>query len=182
VSAGERAMLDRLHVRYGKVNGNGFRYLRAEHVKNGIGWEANRILDLWGSFGAERGAKLHGHEIKVSRSDWLVELKDPTKAEAFTPYCDYFWLVVSDKSIVRPGELPEGWGLMVAYGHTVRVVTAAKLREQVEPMPRSLQGTFGRAVTKTAVRLASLEPADPVVDRIRADLRLPPHHHPEYTP
>lgn len=29
----ERTMLDRLNVRYGKFNGNGIRYTRAEHVK-----------------------------------------------------------------------------------------------------------------------------------------------------
>jgi hypothetical protein len=159
MSAGERAMLDRLNVRYAKANGNGIRYVRAEHVKNGIGWEANRILDymaldLWGSVGAERGVKLHGHEVKVSRADWLVELKDPEKAAAFTPFCDYFWIVVSDKDIVRPGELPNGWGLMVAYGRTVRVLTPATLNREVKPMSRSLQATFSRAVTKTALRLA----------------------------
>ncbi|MFI5426079.1 hypothetical protein [Aeromicrobium sp. UC242_57] len=27
----------------------------------------------------------HGHEVKVSRSDWLTELRDPTKAETFPP-------------------------------------------------------------------------------------------------
>lgn len=162
----ERTMLDRLNLRYAKANGNGPRYSRAEHVKNAAGFQANRIcdymaIDLWtGGYGASRvGPMLHGHEVKVSRSDWLTELKDPEKAEAFRRYCDYWWLVVSEKSIVRPGELPEGWGLMVASGPSTRVVVAAP-RLTPEPMPRDLQGTLMRATAKTAARLASIQDAN----------------------
>lgn len=112
----ERRMLDLLHARYSATNpGNGPRYVIAEHVKNDAGFDAPRIADaivqdLWPS----TGLPLHGHEIKVSRSDWLTELKDPSKADAFRRHMDYWWLVVSDKSIVRD-DLPDGWGLMAAY-------------------------------------------------------------------
>lgn len=155
----ERDMLDRLNVRYGKFNGNGIRFTRAEHVKVASGFNARRIcdymaMDLWTGYGANSGPKLHGHEVKVSRSDWLTELRDPDKAEAFRRYCDFWWLVVSDKDIVKSGELPEGWGLMVAHGRSVRVITPAPLNEAVEPLPRQIQATFSRAVTKTALRLA----------------------------
>lgn len=153
----ERDMLDRLNVRYGKWNGNGIRYTRAEHVKSSSGFEARRIcdymaIDLWPGMGRGSGPTLHGHEVKVSRADWLVERRDPEKAEAFAQFCDYWWLVVADKSIVRPGELPDGWGLMIAHGASVRVATPAARRDPV-PMPRSLQASLTRAVTKTAVRL-----------------------------
>lgn len=156
----ERTMLDKLNARYGKFNGNGIRYARAEHVKVSAGFDSRRTcdymaLDLWpGGYGPTAGPKLHGHEVKVSRSDWLTELRDPEKAEAFRRYCDYWWLVVSDKLIVKPGELPDGWGLMVAAGQTIRVVTPAPLNTNVEPMPRHVQATFSRAVTKTTLRLA----------------------------
>lgn len=158
----ERDMLDRLNVRYGKFNGNGIRYTRAEHVKVTAGHDASRIcdymaIDLWTGYGVNRGPHLHGHEVKVSRSDWLTELKDPTKAEAFAAYCDFWWLVVSDKDIVRD-DLPEGWGLMVPHGTSVRVVKPATKREAL-PMPRDLQATLTRAVTKTSLRLAQTDGA-----------------------
>lgn len=161
MSETERTMLDRLNLRYSAFNGNGIRYTRAEHVKNNIGFRANRIcdymaIDLWGGqgyYGREAGPKLHGHEVKVSRSDWLTELKDPEKAQEFAQYCDFWWLVVSDKSIVREGELPPGWGLMVAYRETLRVVVQAELRDPL-PMPRAMQATLTRSVTKTGLRLA----------------------------
>ena len=153
----ERMMLDRLNVRYGAFNGNGIRYIRAEHVKVTAGHNARRIcdymsMDLWTGYGPGSGARLHGHEVKVSRSDWLIEMRDPSKAEAFAVYCDYWWLVISEKEIVRSGELPAGWGLMISHGRSVRVSVPATRRDPL-PMPRSLQATLTRAVTKTAVRL-----------------------------
>lgn len=159
MSETERTMLDRLNRRYSKQNGNGPRYARAEHVKVTAGWDARRIcdymaFDLWtGGYGANRvGPMLHGHEVKVSRSDWLTELKDPDKAKAFNRYCDYWWLVVSDKEVVKPGELPEGWGLMVAYRDTTKVIVQAQ-RLEAESMTRDLQATLMRATAKTAARI-----------------------------
>lgn len=73
---------------------------------------SNRMCDLlrvgmWRS----RGLGIDVHEIKASRSDWLRELDDPAKAEAWWPYCSNFW-VVAPMGVVRQGELPEGWGLL----------------------------------------------------------------------
>jgi hypothetical protein len=160
----ERTMLDRLNARYGSFQrGNGFRYARAEHVKLTAGFDTRRIcdymaMDLWpGGYGPDAGPKLHGHEVKVSRSDWLAELREPEKAEAFARFCDFWWLVVSDKSIVRD-DLPEGWGLMVASGDTLRAVVKPTRRTPV-PLERHQQATFARAVTKTTLRLAGTDPA-----------------------
>ena len=152
----ERTMLDRLNARYGKFNGNGIRYARAEHVKVAAGFNAARIcdymaIDLWSGYGKD--PELHGHEVKVSRADWLTELRDPSKAESFARYCDYWWLVVSDRNIVRD-DLPEGWGLMVASGLGLRAVVKPVRLDEPEPMPRQLQATYSRSVTKTAIRLA----------------------------
>lgn len=172
----ERDMLDRLNTRYAKYNGNGIRYSRAEHVKVSAGFDARRIcdymaLDLWpGGYGPTSGPKLHGHEVKVSRSDWLTELRDPEKAEAFRRYCDYWWLVVSDADIVKPGELPPGWGLMVARGTALRVAIGAPLNAGVEQMPRHVQATLTRAVTKTTLRLERRD--DPALRTLARQMQL----------
>lgn len=157
----ERTILDRLNIRYSKSNANGPRYIRAEHIKSTAGLDAARIcdymaFDLWtGGWGGSRvGPMLHGHEVKISRSDWLTEMKDPTKAAAFSVFCDFWWLVVSDKSIVKPGELPAGWGLMVASGLSVRIITHAERNTEAQQMTRDLQGTLMRATAKTATRMA----------------------------
>lgn len=165
----ERRMLDHLHNRYGQLNqGNGPRYASAEHVKNAAGLWAGRCadfiaIDLWPG---GHGCELHGHEVKVSRSDWLNELKQPDKAEAFKRYMDRWWLVVPDASIVRTGELPEGWGLLTLVkdkwpgrglpnldGHKLRAkVQAPKLTP--EELPREMLATLMRSCARTAKRRA----------------------------
>src|SRR3546814_14292373 len=116
----ERDMLDLIHKRYSFMVGNGPRYIVAEHVRNqgGFGGYDTPLrtvdalaVDLWPS----SGHLIHGFEVKVSRGDWLTALRDPEKAEAFKPYCDCWWLVVSDPEIVRD-DLPEGWGVMAEVG------------------------------------------------------------------
>lgn len=156
----EKEILDLLHRRYSQVNpGNGPRWVCAEHVRNGPGFDANRTLDFvaldtWSKY------ELHGHEIKCSRSDWLRELKDPTKAGAFLPDLDRFWLVVSDSSVVKTGELPGDWGLMIVAGLSLRAKVPAPLltepcstydRKQVT-VPRKLLVPLMRATQDTARR------------------------------
>ena len=64
-------------------------------------------IGMWQS----RGTGIDVHEVKVSRADWLRELDDPAKAEAWWPYCNRFWLVTVP-GIVMPAELPRRVGLM----------------------------------------------------------------------
>ncbi len=59
------------------------------------------------------GYTIVGFEIKVSRSDWLSELKSMSKSNEIMSYCDTWYLVVSDVKIVQEGELPKNWGLLV---------------------------------------------------------------------
>lgn len=104
-------------------------------VGNGTGSRCSRHADvvamgLWPS----RGLWLEGIEIKVSRSDWLSELRSPEKADAVAKFCDFWWLAVGDPSIVQEGELPERWGLLVLDGTKLRMVKQAP---KLEPEPLS---------------------------------------------
>lgn len=155
----ERDMLDLLLKRYTSVREGTFadRWVRAEHVRSMLeGYQAKRIADFIAADkwpGVPYGSKLafHGHEVKVSRSDWLTELRDPSKAEAFKRYMHHWWLVVSDASIVHPGELPEGWGLMVKSGRVLRAKVRAP-RLNPEPMPPDFVICLMSAAAKTAHR------------------------------
>lgn len=103
---------------------------------------------LVGRRGEER-QQLHGHEVKVSRSDWLAELRDPTKADAWKRYCDRWWLV-APRDVVRD-DLPDGWGHIAPTGTGLRVVVRAPLLDP-EPMPTTTRAQLMRAVQKTATR------------------------------
>jgi hypothetical protein len=104
---------------------------------------------VWGNDGW--GYPVHGHEVKVSRSDWLIELKSPDKADAFGRYCDYRWLVVPDQAIVHDGELPAGWGLLVVRSGQLRAAVAARRQDAVS-MTRAMNTALVRAIAKTAAR------------------------------
>lgn len=149
--ATERSVLDALRNRYGrKGGGNGERYVLAEHVRDD-GTFARRtadllVRDLWKS----SGLALHGFEVKVSRPDWLTELRDPSKAERFKVHCDYWWLAVSDAAIVRD-DLPAGWGLIVQRGDTMRIAVQAPKLQPI-PMDAAMRASMDRAIAKTSRR------------------------------
>lgn len=89
-------------------------------------------LGLWQS----RQAGVIGHEIKVTRSDWLAELAQPSKAEEWWKACSRWYLVVPDASIVQDGELPPGWGLMVpppANRRSMQIVVPTPDRKVTPP-------------------------------------------------
>lgn len=75
-----------------------------------------------------RGLEIHGFEIKVSRSDWLRELKNPEKSSTVQQFCDRWW-IVAPKELIKPGELPPTWGHydITPAGVIRQVVAAPKL-------------------------------------------------------
>jgi len=147
----EGDMIAALHARYGAAHGNGPRYAVAGGVKSHAGHSSPRTadfiaMDLWVSGGLE----IHGHEVKVSRSDWLRELKEPEKAAEFIPYVNRWWLVVPDPVIVGLGELPDGWGLMAMRGGRLAVIERAPKRDALALPPTRLAALL-RAVAGTAM-------------------------------
>lgn len=101
--------------------------LLLRQVPNAVGGDFSHRADavLFEMY-PSRGYAISGFEIKLSRGDWLLELKRPHKAEAVAKYCDFWWLVVPDADIVNPEELPGPWGLMV-------VSKSGALRAKVKP-------------------------------------------------
>lgn len=64
-------------------------------------------INMW----ASRGYAITGFEVKISRSDWLRELKQPEKAEPIITKCDYFYLVAPDE-VYQADEVPVSWGIL----------------------------------------------------------------------
>lgn len=153
----EASMLHRIRQRYTVTSqGTGSRYLFATHVRDGAGFDRRTadavVLDTWQG-GARMGHQhpMDGFEVKVSRSDWLRELKDPSKATAVARYCLRWWLVIPSADMVRPGELPDDWGLLVCHGLGLRATKHAPLRKPEDP-PRGFWVAFSRAAVKTEKR------------------------------
>jgi hypothetical protein len=64
-------------------------------------------VGLW----ASHGHLVQGIEIKVSRSDFLHEMKQPEKSAPVMRYCGRWWLACP-KGMVKPEELPPTWGML----------------------------------------------------------------------
>lgn len=159
----ERVMLDLLHDRFGFISDNGGipkpRFVNAEHVRARTGFDTRTLdfvaIDTWASGKNAR----HGVEVKVSRSDWLRELKEPSKSELFRRWTTHFWLAVSDQGVARPDELPEGWGLLVRGRYCGGWRLTAKVpapRQMAEGIPAETLAPLLYAVQKTAVKRARL--------------------------
>lgn len=131
-------------------------YAFLEQVADGTGARQNRWADavamsVWPS----RGYRLYGFEVKVSRSDWIAELRQPEKADAMMQYCDGWYVVTGDESIVRPGELPPTWGHMTVKGGRLHTPTAAPQLKPVDFTPHLVASLLRNAVVTDAAKVAT---------------------------
>lgn len=151
---GESDLLDRLTVKFPSPE-----WAFMPHVSDGTGGYKSRTADaiamnLWPS----RGLEIHGFEVKVYRSDWVRELRDPAKADAIAKYCDRWWLVVGDKGILEPGELPATWGLMIPFGRGLRAMVTPQKLTAAEP-DRTFLAAILRRVAETKTPQAKIDAA-----------------------
>jgi hypothetical protein len=120
-----------------------------DEVHNHTGYRAGRksrscdamVMGLWPS----KGLELEGVEIKVTRADWLNELRDPDKSKAFRQYCDRWWLVISSRDMVKEGELPADWGMMWVRNRKLVVSKGAPKLEPLVMDRNMLAGLLRRA-------------------------------------
>lgn len=125
------------------------RYALFFDVPDNVGLKANRRADaiafgLWESV----GHMVDGFELKVSRSDWLRELKQINKADPFVARCDRFWLITSSPAIAKLEEVPACWGWMAATKAGLRIQRPASRLPQ--PADGALQRMFVLGVLRRA--------------------------------
>jgi len=117
----EFEMMSRVAARFPKDKGWAtFRGIRNHRGFSPPKGQKTRTLDgmsvgLWQSLKGE----VLGFECKSSREDFLKEMSDPTKSDAFYPHCNRFWLVIGNSKVASPDEIPMGWGLLVPRGETL---------------------------------------------------------------
>jgi hypothetical protein len=125
-------------VKHLKMRFGGEQFAFLEQVADSTGarqrrWADAVAMSVWPS----RGYDIHGIEVKVSRYDFLSELKDPEKSAAVQQYCNRWWVATPDESIIQKGEIPPTWGWMVTNGKGgMRVVVEAP---PLSPKPISIE-------------------------------------------
>ena len=126
-------------------------------VRNGTGYSRRaRTADaLVASVWPSRGLHLIGVEIKVSRSDWLKELRSPEKSTSIQNYCRH-WYVATPPGIVEPGTLPTTWGLIEVSDKRTKIVTPAPTLEP-QPLDMLFLCSVLRAVAEQSVAKRELQ-------------------------
>lgn len=123
-----------------------------EEFRSGTGWAREQRADaiamhLWPS----KGLELVGFEIKISRSDWLHELKQPNKADHVKQFCDRWYLVVSDLKIIKYAhELPDGWGLKFLENGVIKTMIEAPKLNPI-PIDRLFLASLMRRIGKSKI-------------------------------
>jgi len=80
-------------------------------------------------------------------------------AEGYASHnCDYWYLAVSDRAIVRDGELPAGWGLIAPQRNGLRIVLSPAKLEPV-PMTPAFRAALLRAAQEVGANEAQLKAA-----------------------
>jgi hypothetical protein len=125
-------------------------YAFMTNVANSTGW-ASRYADgvafsLWPS----SGFQIEGFEMKVSRSDFLSEMKHPEKSCDIMQYCDRWWLV-APKGVAHPDELPKTWGFYEIVGKKLFKRKPAPQNENKEEVSLNFIAAMLRRATEGSI-------------------------------
>lgn len=94
-----------------------------------------------------KGLQLHGFEFKSNRTDLVRELESVEKSAVIQKYCDFWWLVVGRNDLIKAGELPATWGLLVPDGDGLRAAVPAP-----ELKPCALDRRFVASILRCSKR------------------------------
>ncbi len=135
------------------------------------GHTGGRVDALHVGFTSSSGRILTGHELKVSRADWLHELNKPVKADLWSDDCHAWYLVTSTPDIVQPGELPAGWGHMVPGPSKTRmkVLVKAEIRADRNPSWDTMRSILARLDTLQRIDRADYRLS--IGEKIRTEAR-----------
>lgn len=113
-----------------------------------------------------RNFKTIGFEFKASRSDWLSEKNEGSKADYFVTACDE-WYVVAWSGVVEEEELPQGWGLLELKPNSEQIWTQVEsnLTEYQQGEPD--KAFWGRFIQKTVGKESNYSHQDLVEARKR---------------
>lgn len=129
-------------------------YAFLREVSDGTGWAGGNqradglVVSCWPS----RGIWIGGVEVKVARSDWRNELKNPAKSSKIQKWCSYWW-VATPPGVVEPGEMPETWGHLLVEGKTLTVVKEAPKLEAEPPTLTFFASVLRNASSNQAISL-----------------------------
>ena len=141
-----KQVIEKLKAHFPKDKG----FVFLEQVANSTGF-ASRFADAIAMNVWKSRFEIIGLEVKVSRSDWRNEIKQPAKADKIFQYCDS-WFIATPEGVIRDGELPKGWGWLEVKNDKVFVRTPP-----VRNVHKALDDFFVASVIRRCLEQATPE-------------------------
>lgn len=120
------------------TKGLGRRYIYFDECPVGTGWRGTNYIDAYviAAWPSEQNKRI-AFEIKVSRADFLNEMKKPNKRRPALFFSNEFYFV-APKGLLKPEEVPEECGLIEfdetqRENYTLRTKVPAPYRESIRP-------------------------------------------------
>ncbi len=117
-------------------------FISLREFRPSMGWHGDRrFIDLWIiQLSPANGMQTNSVEVKVTRGDWLRELKQPLKRRPAEAVANLMWLA-APKGVAKAEELPRGWGLLevdeneseLTPWSRTKVIHPADYRDKVRP-------------------------------------------------
>lgn len=149
-----------IRQRYPLERPNGYQtHVVLEQVPNATGWHANHwidvaVFDMWPSKGLLRSA----FEIKVSRSDFIRELQQPSKHKWVLESFHHFWFV-APQDVIQLEELPVNVGWMCPRGNKL-VIKRHAVQNPNPKLDDVLLAAFMRAASKEITKVSRTTATD----------------------
>lgn len=107
-----------------------------------------------------RGLYLVGIEIKVSRNDWIKELRNPVKSTAIQKFCRH-WYIAAPGGVIEKNELPATWGLITCTTTRAKIAVKAPTLDTATPdmsflcsvLRNAMKGVVPKSETKVSSAL-----------------------------
>ena len=119
------------------------------------------VMNLWPS----KQHQIHVMEVKVTRGDFMNEMKDLTKWEAIGQFANFFWLC-TPVGLVSVDEVPKSWGLMELTKGGLRV----KKQAPANTSPKEITKGFAASLLRSGESLTSKEIDKRVEDRVASEI------------
>jgi hypothetical protein len=139
-------------------------------VSASVGGHGSRADGIAVAMWRSRGLEVHGIEVKHSRSDWLRELRNPSKAEQIFQYCDRWFLVTPDESVAKPEEIPPTWGWIVARKGKLFTIKKAPVLQAIPPT-KWFMCSLVRLAHQNVVAEQAADPERKLRERFEAGVR-----------
>jgi hypothetical protein len=123
-------------------------YLEELRIGTGYGKSAEQSFDAWvmSAYPSDSMVKI-AFEVKVSRSDFIKEIKKPLKRRWALRYSNKFYFAAPE-GMIKPEELPLECGLMELHGDFMNTKVDAPWRESFPPSWGMIASIARRTVQK----------------------------------